>query len=70
MMQNEEKAITEAIKALNAKNEQSAKALTEISAKCSRPRGVVSNALDHLSKSGKVSKLSKDGKSLYYIPGK
>ncbi len=64
------KQVTDALMALNAKNEQSAKRLKEISARCSRPAGRLSNVLDSLSKSGSVKKVAKNGRSLYYLPGK
>jgi hypothetical protein len=69
-MQDGYARITDALRELNAKNEQSAKRLKEISAKCNRPAGLLSNILESLYKDGTIKKVSKNGQSLYYLPNK
>jgi predicted transcriptional regulator len=62
-----EQSIVEALKGLGATKDSSIKSVEDITKKCSRPKGLVTNSLIALTQKGVIKRVAKDKTAGYYL---
>ncbi|MCX6798490.1 MAG: transcriptional regulator [Candidatus Diapherotrites archaeon] len=62
-----EKKVADAMKALNATGEDSAKTANIIAGKCPLPKGLISNLLTQMAGKGAVKRVAKSKAGVYYL---
>ena len=66
-LNDNEKKVCDAMKAIGATNDASAKTSDVIAAKCPLPKGLINNILTQLAGKGVVKRLAKSKAGVYYL---